>query len=129
VADVEIEGQRYVVDKLDTRTQFHVVRRIAPLMAARAADGDMLANIAKAMGAMTDADANYVLDACLAKVRRREGDRMAAVIASGGHLMFDDIDMSAMLRLAYAVLQEAKLPDFFPTAPSTSGGEGQAPAS
>lgn len=70
---------------------------------------------AEAIGRMSDTDADYVIDGCLAAVKRRiDGDRgWAAVMApNGGRLMFDDIDSGLMVRLAFEAARE-NLQGFF----------------
>ena len=123
---VEINGQSYRIGRLDAKKQFHVARRLAPLLAGLGgalkgeAKGfaEMVSPIAEALAKMSDEDSDYVIDTCLAVVARQQGSDWAGVMARNGGLMFQDIDLPAMLRLAVAVIQH-NLGSFFPGGPST----------
>ena len=102
-------------------------RRIAPLLAGL---GDVLKEdakgfskiispIAEALSRMSDDDTDYVIDACLLVVQRKQGETWQSVVARNGSLMFDDIDLPAMLQLTVAVIQQ-NLGSFFPGGPSAS---------
>jgi len=58
------------------------------------------------LSTMGDADAEYVIHACLAAVSRRSGDGGAPIQTAEGHLLFSDIDMPVMLQLVFSVLRE-----------------------
>lgn len=125
MSDIEVNSNTYRIGKMDTRKQFHVSRRLAPLLAgiggaiagSMAGDGSALAAtfqpIAEALSKMSDEDTDYVLDNCLAVVSRLQGNQFAPVMARGGALMFDDIDLPSMMQLAVAVIRE-NLGGFFP---------------
>jgi len=130
----EINGQQYQSGKLDAFKQFHVARRLAPLIsgvsaalkgdAAPSAEGaaadsvqpqpeqrkdfaDFLEPMADALAHMPDADCDYILFTCLGVVKRQQGDGWAKVLAPGGRtLMFEDIDMGAMINITLKVIQE-----------------------
>lgn len=116
------KGQTYRAGKLDAMRQFHVTRRLAPLLPDLAkagitpgATGDVTAilePLAKAVAAMPDADAEYVLNTCLSVVERKQAAGGWAKVMTGGQLMFEDIDMAAMLVVAWEVLRH-NLSGFF----------------
>ncbi|MGX6999912.1 phage tail assembly chaperone [Caballeronia sp. KNU42] len=128
---VDIGGHLYRVGHMDVRKQFHVARRIGPAMLGflggsmlkGAKLSDMIGPVVDALSKMSDEDSDYVLDQCLAVVTRAQnGGEWARVIAPSGGLMFQDIDLAQMLKLAQAVLKE-NLRGFFPTAaPGSSQG-------
>jgi hypothetical protein len=69
-----------------------------------------------ALSGMSDEDVDYVLDVCLGVCQRLQPNGQGApVIARGGGLMFEDIDMGQMMQLAVKVIQE-NLGGFFPGA-------------
>lgn len=111
--EFEINGQQYRSGKLSARLQFHVARRLAPVLGGLAAasknGGDDFAGflqpIADAISGMSDADCDYVLDTCLAIVQRQQGSSWANVFVNKAQ-MFDDIDMGAMLQIASKVITE-----------------------
>jgi hypothetical protein len=123
---VEINGQSYRIGRLDAKKQFHVARRLAPLLAGLGgalkpeAKGfaELVSPIAEALAKMSDEDTDYVLDTCLMVVQRQQGEGWQNVMVKGGGLMFQDIDLPTMLRLAVAVIQQ-NLGSFFPGGPST----------
>ena len=138
--EVEIDGNRYQIGRLDAKTQFHVARRVAPLLSAlgqgaaaldgaapdpegEVSDGDMLkvfGPLANALSAMDDAQCDYVINRCLSVVRRHNGQQWTPVMAPNGALMFDadhGFTMQVMMRLTIAVIQE-NIGGFFAAAPA-----------
>jgi len=111
--DFEINGQQYRSGKLNARQQFHVARRLAPVLGglATASQGKtdnfatFLQPIADAIAGMSDADCDYVLDNCLAIVQRQQGSSWANIFVNKAQ-MFDDIDMGVMLQIASKVITE-----------------------
>lgn len=128
--DFEISGNTYRSSKLDAFKQFHVARRLAPLLsgvssavktegAQPVAEGDtpapapqrdfadFLEPMADALAHMPDADCDYILFTCLGAVQRQEGTAWAKVVAPGSRsLMFEDIDMGVMINITLKVIQE-----------------------
>lgn len=133
VNDVE-----YATGKLDAFKQFHVARRLAPVLLALggAAAGMMkviagagdeeamkaMSPMAEVLANMSDADSEYVLHTCLAVAQRQSGAGWANVFIPGAGLAFQDIDLSAMIQIAVATLRE-NLGNFIP-APSDSPSAG-----
>jgi hypothetical protein len=111
--DFEINGQQYRSGKLNARQQFHIARRLAPVLGglATASQGKtdtfatFLQPIADAIAGMSDADCDYVLDNCLAVVQRQQGSSWANIFVNKAQ-MFDDIDMGVMLQIASKVITE-----------------------
>lgn len=124
---VEIGGQKYRIGRIDARKQFHVARRLAPILASLGASsfkGDgftkFLGPISEALSTMSDEDVDYVIDACLSACQRLQANGQGApVIARGGGLMFEDIDMGQMIQLTVKVIQQ-NMAGFFPGAGAAS---------
>lgn len=118
---VEVGGQKYRIGRIDARKQFHVARRLAPLLAGMSGLTDknagfaaLIAPLTDALSGMSDEDVDYVLDVCLGVCQRIQSNGQGApVTARGGSLMFEDIDMGQMIQLAVKVIQE-NLGGFFP---------------
>ena len=114
--EFQIGEHTYRAGRLDARTQFHVVRRLAAVLAdlTTATSGNVMANIAAAVGRLKDEDADYVIDKSLRVITRaQEGGRgWAAVANSSGGIMFEDIDMPVMLQLVWKVLENDLTPFF-----------------
>ncbi|MGE4191787.1 MAG: phage tail assembly chaperone [Pseudodesulfovibrio sp.] len=124
--ELTIKDKSYRVGRMDARRQFHVVRRLTPLLSGltdlAALKSDPLAAlgpIAETIAAMKDQDADYIIDACLAVTERQQAAGGWAKVMQHGSLMFEDLDMADMLRLAGACLQE-NLGGFFDALPQPS---------
>jgi hypothetical protein len=128
--EFETKGHTYRVGRMDAKRQFHVLRRMGPIMPGlMALDGkglDADEDAQAALGALTtalaeiqDVDMDYILDSCLAVAERKQPAGGWARVSTGGALMFEDIDMAVMLQIAWQALQHnlsgffgGKLPDF-----------------
>ncbi len=127
--EVTIGDSVYQIGKLPAMTQFHVVRRIGPVLATMGVsitematkgkslndEVDMLSimgTVSEVVAKMSNDDVEYVIYACLAVVRRQQGERYMNVM-TGKNFQFQDIDMTVMMRLTVEVLKE-NLGGFFP---------------
>lgn len=111
--DIEIGAQTYRVGKLSAMEQFHVTRRILPLVSQVAAGGEVLDRISKALAELSDTDSEYVIFKCLRVAKRKiDGDRGWAAICRDNVVLFDDIGVDALLRLTWATI-EGNMGDFF----------------
>lgn len=133
--DFMVSGHMYRIGALDAFKQLHVARRLAPLLtsigeqfaaaptSASEAEADewmmgALGPVAKVVSCMSDEDVNYVLHACLMVCLRQQPDeRWARVSTNGKDLMFSDMDMDVLLRIA-AETVKGNLGDFFPKLPA-----------
>jgi hypothetical protein len=189
MSEIEIDGQLYRCDRLPTRVQLHVVKRLAPVLqgfiplilyardravavgtngaaangataAPNGADGDgpngaagaaslefdrdawvavmrepdmiveAIASLTRTIGMLSDADADFILDAALAAVRWRQGERWVPLRAANGALMLQQADdLAIQLQLTWEVLVEsvqnfsrAKLPLFLNTTTGQTAG-------
>lgn len=111
--ETTINGATYRIGKLTVFQQFHIARRLAPVLfslgaAAANEEGGLQAfePVADALSKMSDADSEYVLMSCLDVVHRKQGNDWANVRARGGGLMFDDISLGTMVQLTTAVIKE-----------------------
>ncbi|QNB08337.1 hypothetical protein G5S34_17305 [Herbaspirillum frisingense] len=115
--ELELAGKGYSIGKMSAKKQFHVSRRIAPLIpkliplftrvrkgGGISSDLDGLAEVlqpfADALAKMNDEDAEYVMDACMAVIQRKNDfGWTAAWNEQVKQPMFDDIDLGVMLPL------------------------------
>ncbi|WP_144658074.1 phage tail assembly chaperone [Achromobacter dolens] len=121
--ELDLNGHRYSIGKLSAKQQFHVSRRIAPIVPTlipvfvRLAAGgrgitedpgglaDVLQPLADGLAAMKDEDADYVLDTCMQVVQRRQEHGWTAIWSASQRVpMFQDIDLAVMLPLAVRVI-------------------------
>lgn len=132
IKTITIGDNAYDISRMPARTQFHVWRRLVPLITtmhnlpmliemSKEMDAQekvavffaAMGPVAKALAAMPDEDVDYVLNACLSVVSRKQADgRAAPVLAPGGALMFEDIQMTDMVLLAKETI-EGNLGNFF----------------
>lgn len=119
--ELTVNGNQYSVGKLDAKRQFHVARRLAPVLLALggaaagiqamlSGKGDAealsaMAPMAAVLANMSDADSEYVIDAALSVVQRQSGQGWQRVQVAGGALLFDDIDAFVMTQLTVAALR------------------------
>lgn len=133
MTDIVIGDQTYRIGKLNAMQQWHVARRWMPVAMATgaglmnadatpndAAAGDamvaILSGMVDALAKMSEADSDYVMNTCLGVCYRKQAEQFAPVRSAGG-IMFQDIDVSIMVRLALAVIKEHRLGDFMSILP------------
>jgi hypothetical protein len=123
--EFELEGQTYRVNKIDARSQFHIVRRLAPVIGelAPALQGgkgglDALPPLANAIAKLSDADADYCLFGLLKALSRKQPQGTGwGPVTTGELLMYDDITMPTMLQLAWRAMSH-NMQGFFAALPS-----------
>lgn len=87
---------------------------------------EIIEPLAKALGAMSDADSRFVITTCLSKVQRATGTGdWASVTAANGGLMFADIEMPQMLQIVWKVI-EVNLLSFSSAQPALTSAAGRA---
>lgn len=147
MAEFVVEGNTYRAGRINALEQFHIVRRLAPVVAElapalqklgpisalkdeaqaeaaleRVGLDEVLGPLALAFGKLSDEDANYVLLGLLRACSRREPNGLGwSPVASVGGIMFADVSMPGLLQLGWAVFRE-NLQGFFAAARSGSPG-------
>ena len=138
MAEFEIGGRKYRSGKMPARTQFHVMRRMAPILPTMQASitigirlkaaQDAGAPITEAMkeevataglefigaiGTLSDEATDYILDNCLAvvQVAQPEFSGKWSPLRGAGGAMFD-LDMMAELEIVKEVVQDNYGPFF-----------------
>jgi hypothetical protein len=115
--EFDIAGQQYRAGKLNAIQQLHLSRRLAPIipkllpalagMEEGAIDVGAIASafdpLAGALAEMSDADCEYICGLCLGVVSRQQGEKWSSIWANKS-LMFDDIDLAAMLQIVVKVI-------------------------
>lgn len=120
MAEFSVNGFDYRSSKMDALTQLHVVRRLSPVIGALrefAVEGvdatkalDALEPVAMVVAKIPDDDVNYIVNACLSTVQRKQdGDRGWANIWNSGakRPLFEDIAMVEMLTISGHVIMDA----------------------
>lgn len=134
--EIEINGKKYQNAKLTPMQQFHVMRKLTPVLTAMSESAsdtlltqlggsDLLAALAPCMeviSSMSVEDSEFVLNTCLSSVSRQDGaaggwQKIQVQSQSGQYsMMFSDIDLDAMLRLTGMVIKD-NLGNFFNALP------------
>lgn len=140
-----IKGHTYSIGKMDVFQQFHVARRLAPLLYATSSallarlrtgettDANDLTAVVQAVeplvqviSSMPDADSQYVLNACLNVCQRKSGTGggtgFQRVLVDGNQLMFQDIDLLTTMQLVAAAIK-VNLGNFLDALPDPSADE------
>jgi hypothetical protein len=137
--ELEIEGRKYRTGKLDAFKQYHLMRKLLPLLSGLGetfSERDptvqrdfwkALAPIAQAISDMSVEDSEWLLKTCLSVVTTHNGRAWIPITTAQGSLMFEDIEMSTMVQLAFAAIQD-NLGSFFPV-PQPNGSDLTAPLS
>lgn len=121
--EVKVGEHDYRVGKLSPKRQFHIARRLAPAMWALGVAGatetpegqnpmSRFKPVAEIIAKMTDEESEYVINTCLSVVARKQGTAWAQVTTSDGQMIFEDIDLQAMMQLTRMVIEE-NLGNFF----------------
>lgn len=128
--EFEINGVQYRAQTMDARRQFHVARRLSSVLSPSAdalgkvaPDADSKTNIVAAINGFFDAlsslpddQLDYVIDACLDTVSRKDGTQWSP-IRRGGAMMYD-LDLYTQGAIVYHVVRGA-LDGFFASLPPT----------
>lgn len=120
--EFEISGHIYKVSKIDAKTQFHIVRRLAPIFSKLKSlfskensdkGTDVFNELANVIAGMSDDDAEYCIFSLLKAVQRKqEGGLGYGKVSIDNNLMYQDINMQIMLQLAWKALSY-NMSDFF----------------
>lgn len=127
--EVIINGGAYRVGKLSAKTQFHIARRLAPVLLAflqKQGSGspeelkkidpfELLSGpVVQALADLKDEDCDFVLDNCLAVCQRQRDGGWSFIVLKGVY-MHQDLDLPTLLELTAATIQH-NMESFFPTA-------------
>jgi len=123
MSDIEVNGIEYRIATLDAMTQFHIARRITPVLASMAGEGDVMEKLLTSIGNLSDADTEYVIGKCLTGCLRKREDGQFVKIYNSGRFMFEDIKLTEIIKLTMSTIEE-NLSDFFTGMRSTLGAGG-----
>ncbi len=133
----EVGGRRFLISKVDAFKQFHIARRLGPILtdllprmqkiaaAAKLAKADdkngfselveIGVPVINGLSKLSDEDADYVLHGLLSAVQMEQGPAFVKVYANGV-LMIQDLPLNQMLQLAAQAFAH-NLGDFFGALP------------
>lgn len=97
--EIEVGGQLYTVAQLfDPMKQANILRRVAGIFGG----GLSPEGIMNGLSALPDDQFNYVVLSLLSNTKRKDSvSGIWTPVLAGGRFMFEDIDLSIMLILAY----------------------------
>ena len=109
----QINGISFKISKLNAFKQFHIVRRLAPILgemvpvlqklSSSSLQSDQLAllePIMKGLGSLSDADSDKVLLGLLSCVEMKQATGNWAMLVRNDQLMFGDLELPVMLQAA-----------------------------
>lgn len=126
MTEFEINGVQYRAQTMDARQQFHVARRIISMLVPPegVADKDKgdkdgiiaaLDGFADKLSTLPDAQLDYVIDACLDIVSRKDGGTWSPIRRAGA--MMYDLDLYTLGAIVYHVVRR-QLGGFFASLPA-----------
>lgn len=140
--EFEIDGKSYRANKLNAFKQLHIVRRLTPCVAGLAGfadfklkiikdeegkilgvDGDMgaaLEPLVKAIAGLKDEDVEYIFNACLEVVERKQGNGWSFVRLNDATMF--DLSLPELLQISARVIMD-NLAGFMNVQSSLSGME------
>lgn len=137
MSEFDLGADTFRIGKLNAFQQFHLSRKVAPMIPtlipvflklkgadkADAAEGgadaaplsgdlgalaELMQPFAEGIAAMPDETAEFILSTCLGAVQRKQGTAWFPVwSASQNVCMFDDIDLGVMMKLSFRVITES----------------------
>ncbi len=144
--DFEINGKKFKLNKIDAFKQFHIVRRIAPILAdlipamkgmasaqknlVSASEDEkfevfagLAAPLLNGLSKLSDTDANLVLHGLLASVEMSQEPAGWARISNGEMLMFQSLELPTLLQIAGRAFM-FNMTGFFALMPQVSQDKG-----
>lgn len=141
MTEIDINGQKYRIGKLDAMRQFHLSRKIAPIIPTlipvfvKLSKGgsltddlggfaELLAPFAEGISTMSDEASEYVISTCMSVVSRQSGSAFASAWNKQANTtQFDDMDLAVILQLVIRVVQASLGPFIYGILTSQQGSE------
>ena len=104
-----LEGIVYRTGVLNAKEQFHIARRLAPIIGAMASSAGttMFNALAAACAQLEDKDVDFVMRTTMKIVTRQQGNQFLPVWNVAADIpQFADMNMSILLQLMIAVIQD-----------------------
>jgi len=107
--EFDMNGIGYKAEKLDAMKQFHIARKLAPVLSELAPGQNQesqISGLASAISKIGDKEAEFVIYSLLSCVKRKMGQGLGySKVANESSLMYDDIDLKTMMHLVWQSLQ------------------------
>ena len=116
---VTVKAIDYKIGKMNAMKQFHVMRRLTPLLGEMASVQEsqgakleeLLPVVAKAFSSLSDEDSEYIFNQCLNVLERQEAGGSWHKVRHAGATMYT-LSLMELMQLSYEVLQY-NFKDFF----------------
>lgn len=126
----QVGDHNYRCRRMDAKTQFHVIRRVLPLLSkfmssnASIMDSPNANNAAEiimgSLNKIASNDYDFIINNCLLSVEREEAPgSYQRIMTPDGHFMYEEInyDLVSMMKIVFEVLK-FNFSDFFTALPS-----------
>jgi|SRR5215472_1127778 len=146
MSEVELNGHRFLIGKMNVFDQAHIARKVAPIITGMgrgyasalahtmngvevspAQESEVMfaafAPVTEILAQMPEEDVNYVLKKCLGVCSMHTGQQWAAMIVQGQLRFEEQTDLGTMLQLVMEVVKETIGPTLRGLIPLLSGGE------
>jgi hypothetical protein len=109
--EFQVHGKHFKLSKLDPFKQFHILRRLAPILAdlaplakdlAKQTEDDQMKAVGPIMNGLaklSDEDSNRVFLGLLSSVEVKQEHGNWAFVAMGDQLMFQDLELPTLMHL------------------------------
>lgn len=102
-----IENETYRTGGLNAKQQFHVARRLAPIVAAMQTGQNLFQSLADELAKLPEEDVDYIMRTTMSVVTRKQGDQWVRVWNNAADLpQFSDMKAGTLLTLLVVTLQD-----------------------
>jgi hypothetical protein len=102
-----IDNETYRTGGLNAKQQFHVARRLAPIVAALQSGTNMFQALATELAKLPEADVDYIMRTTMSVVMRKQGDQWVRVWNTQADMpQFSDITAGTLLTLLVVTLED-----------------------
>src|SRR5580765_7992926 len=102
-----VEGEIYRTGMLNAKQQFHVARRLAPIVAAMQSGENLFQALATELAKLPEQDVDYIMRTTMGVVSRKQGDQWVRVWNQQADLpQFSDMTAGALLTLLVLTLED-----------------------
>ena len=102
-----VDGETYRTGGLNAKQQFHVARRLAPIVAAMQSGTNLFQALADEIAKLPEADMDYIMRTTMGVVTRKQGEQWIRVWNAQADLpQFADMTVGTLLTLMIITLED-----------------------
>lgn len=124
---ITIRDKLYEVPRLDLFQQFDLTSKLSPILGVMSMQKDVQTlergfpqAFTAMVGQMPREEKDAMISTIMSGVKRQETGGVWASVMVSGRMQYQDVDITVMLKILWAVIVEHKMVDFFSGDPSTS---------